>query len=142
MTIRGRHSWEEHTGEVLLEVTAPTPEELFAQAGRALAELLAGKEQLTLHPATDTGPESVVVDARDREALLVAWLNELVWRSETNKRVYSDFTVESVDDHRLVATVRGFEPNFIRTAVKAATLHRLRIQHDGDQLHATVVLDV
>lgn len=142
MTIHGRHTWEEHTGEVLLEVAAPTTQELFAEAGRALAELLAGKEELTLHPAADTAPEAVVVEASDREALLVAWLNDLVWRSETKKRVYSEIEVESVDDRRLVAAVRGFEPSHVRTAVKAATLHRLRIRHDGDQLHATVVLDV
>lgn len=142
MTALGRHTWEEHTGEVLLKVSAPTAEELFAEAGRALAELLAGKEQLTRHPAPDAGPEAVVVEASDREALLVAWLNELVWRSETHKRIYSEVAVESVDDHRLVAAVRGFEPSHIRTAVKAATLHRLRIAHDADQWHATVVLDV
>ena len=37
------HTFEEHTGEVLLRLRAPTLEEIFVEAGRGLAELLAGE---------------------------------------------------------------------------------------------------
>jgi hypothetical protein len=40
--VRGHHRFEEHTGEVRLELGAPSLEELFVEAGRALAELMIG----------------------------------------------------------------------------------------------------
>jgi len=132
------HSFEEHTGEVLLKITAPTLPQLFEEAGRALAELMA--EQWTDDPAAAT--ELVVVRALDREALLVEWLNELVFRSETRERVYPYLRVTGLTDRELQAQIRGAVPNLLRTAVKAATYHRLQIAPSADGYTATVVLDV
>jgi len=132
------HSFEEHTGEVLLKITAPTLPQLFEEAGRALAELMA--EQWTGDPAAAT--ELVVVRAPDREALLVEWLNELVFRSETRERVYPYLRVTGITDRELQAQIRGAVPNLLRTAVKAATYHRLQIAPSTDGYTATVVLDV
>ena len=139
---RARHSFEEHTGEVMLTLAAPTLEELFAEAGRGLAELLAGREAIEAPPASDSPAEHVLVRARDLPALLVAWLDELVYRSEMAKRVYDQIEVEEVGDRELRATIRGFEPQHLRTAVKAATFHRLRVEPDRDGFRASVVLDV
>jgi SHS2 domain-containing protein len=131
------HSFEEHTGEVLLKITAPTLPQLFEEAGRALAELMA--EQWTDDPVTAT---DVVVRALDQEALLVEWLNELVFRSETRERVYPYLRVISLTDRELQAQIRGAAPNPLRTAVKAATYHRLQIAPSADGYTGTVVLDV
>jgi SHS2 domain-containing protein len=132
------HSFEEHTGEVLLKVTARTLPQLFEQAGRALAELMA--EQWTDDPVGAN--ELVVVQALDQEALLVEWLNELVFRSETRERVYPHLKVIEVDHCELQAQIRGAVPNPLRTAVKAATYHRLKIAPTADGYTATVLLDV
>lgn len=130
--------FEEHTSEVLLRLSAPTLAELFAQAGIALAELMAGDDALT----AEGEPEPVAVDGRDCGALLVAFLNELVYRSETRKRVYTEFRFEIVGEHELRATIRGFSPSHLCTPVKAATLHRLRMERDQRGYRAEVVLDV
>jgi SHS2 domain-containing protein len=142
VTAPAQHSFEAHTGEVILALAAPTLQELFAEAGRGLAELLAGRETIEARPASDSPPEQVLVRARDVAALLVAWLDELVYRSEVGKRIYDQIEVEAVADHELRATIRGFEPDHIRTAVKAATFHRLRVERDQDGFRASVVLDV
>jgi len=133
------HAFEEHTGEVLLRLSAPALAELFAEAGRALAELMAGDDR----PFTADGePESVMVDAPDCGALLAAWINELIYRSETRKRVYTEFAIEAADEQVLSGKIRGFVPTHLRTPVKAATLHRLRVEHDQHGYRAEVVLDV
>jgi SHS2 domain-containing protein len=132
------HAFEEHTGEVRLRVEAPTLEGLFEEAARAMAELM-----LDTRPGpADEPPEAVSLVARDPEALLVDWLNELIFLSETRKRIYTDVRVQRATDTALEATVRGVLPETLGTAVKAATLHGLRITRSPQGYAATVVLDV
>jgi SHS2 domain-containing protein len=76
------------------------------------------------------------------DALLVDWLNELIFLSETRKRVFWEIEVNRATETEFAARLRGFEPRAIKTAVKAATLHGARVEkHDGGY-RAGVVLDV
>lgn len=132
------HSFEDHTGEVRLALCASSLPELFVEAATALAELLLEPGH---GPATGT-PIRCEVRAKDREALLVAWLNELIFRSETEKRVFTEFSVELPSEGELQATIRGVPTLELRTAVKAATFHGLSIAETPDGFSAKVVLDV
>ncbi len=139
MPSTGRHELQEHTGEMLLRIEAPSLADLFAEAGRALAEVLAEEPAtIALGPAED-----VSVEAVDRAALLVAWIDELVFRTETTGHVFPVIEVLSVGDRRIEARIRGGRPETWRTAVKAATWHRLGVVDEpGGGVSATVVLDV
>lgn len=133
-----QHAFGEHVGEVILRVEAPTVSELFEETARALAELGAD-----ISPESAVGlEEHVEITSTDREALLVDWLNELVFRSETRKLVYDDVRVHRIDGTSLAATIRGKSPIRVRTAVKAATMHNLHVDEDADGFAASVVLDV
>jgi SHS2 domain-containing protein len=132
------HRFEEHTGEVVLVVEAASLAELFAESGRALAELLLGDGQT----GALAEPELVELRAADPEALLVDWLNELIYRSEVRKRVYLDIDMDRVTDHELRATLRGARPSSLKTQVKAATYHKLRVAAEGTRFVASVILDV
>jgi SHS2 domain-containing protein len=50
--------------------------------------------------------------------------------------------VRSAEEGALEAWARGAVPAFLRTAVKAATLHRACVERAPRGLHARVVLDV
>ena len=134
------HSFEEHTGEVRLEVTATSPEELFAEAGRALAELMLG--EIPEYPPASASAQVVDVRAPDRAALLVEWLNELIFLSETSKQVFTQFEVEYASETSVRAVVAGVAPEALKTAVKAATLHGVSMEHRSGSWGASVVLDV
>lgn len=136
--LAARHRLVEHMGELELFIEAPDLASLFEEAARALAEIMA--EDANGPPTAP--PERVELDAADREALLVDWLNELVYRADVHKCVYANVRVERCDDRHLEATLRGREPSSPRTAVKAATWHRLRVRDTPAGLEATVVLDV
>jgi SHS2 domain-containing protein len=138
VSAKPRHWFEEHTGEVQLHLAAPTLAQLFVEAGLALAELIA--EERT--SASEERTEEVSVQAPDLEALLVEWLNELIFRGETQHKVYHELRVTSVSDRQLRAEIRGTVPDHLRTAVKAATFHSLHILSQPDGYSATVVLDV
>jgi SHS2 domain-containing protein len=132
-----RHERREHTGEVELLVEAPTLADLFGEAGRALAELMADDRR-----PPDQSPRTISLRAPDREALLVAWLDELIFLGDTTKSVYPDLHIDALSDTALAATVRGLHPEAPRTAVKAATYHALEIVEQPGGFSATVVLDV
>jgi SHS2 domain-containing protein len=133
------HRFEEHTGEVRLVLSASSLEDLFGEAGRALAEIMLGE----LPATTTAGPEQrLSVRARDRAALLVEWLNELIFLSETSKQVFTRCRVERVGKDEMQAAVAGVSPEGLRTQVKAATLHGLSLENRGGVWQASVVLDV
>jgi len=133
-----RHTFEDHVGEIRLRLEAPTLPGLFEEAARGLADLIAE----TTAESDDEGERKVAIRARDAEALLVAWLNELIFLTETRGRVYADVRVSRATDTELEATVHGAALRVLRTAVKAATLHGLAIQKSAEGFTATIVLDV
>ena len=129
------YQWRSHTAEIELAIEAETPEDVFADAVTALGELIA------LDRERDKLQRQVTLDAPDRAALLVEWLEELIFLADTDS-----FVAERVDDLRLEdsslrATLVGCRAR-IEPLVKAATYHGLEFApRDGDW-HARVVLDV
>ncbi|HVG63011.1 MAG TPA: archease [Hyalangium sp.] len=136
----GTYQFEPHTGEVQVRIKGTSLAELFEEAGNALAELMLGEELPATPP--DAEQEFVLLEAADTEALLVDWLNELISRSDVNKRVYTHLVVDDVSERTLRARIRGCTPTALKTAVKAATFHGLEILEHEDFFIATVVLDV
>lgn len=130
------YAFEEHVGEVRLRVDAPTLAGLFEEAARALCELVHGDSRVA-------GDEvRVRVSASDRAALLVEWLNELVYQSEARKIAIAGAHVTRIDERELEATIRAAEPTVVRTAVKAATMHDVSVDETAEGWTARVVLDV
>ncbi len=133
------HAFEEHTGELRLHIDAPSLAELFAEAGRALA-LLACSDRPP--PAPEGEPQPVSLRSHDRAALLVDWLNELIFRTELEEKVFSEFSFARLTDRDLDARIRGARAAEMRPLVKAATLHDLQVTETPHGAFATVVLDV
>lgn len=131
------HTFEQHTGEVKLRLEAADVRELFVEAARALCELLGA-------PADDPPGawQRVTVTGRDHEALLVAWLNELVARAEIDHLLYRDVVIDELATTGLQARIRGVPFRETRTAVKAATMHGLRVDVRPGGATATLILDV
>jgi protein archease len=130
----------EHPGEVRLRLGAATYGDLAIVAGRALAELELGRAP---GPAQGEGAwRELVVSGRDREAVLVHWLNELIYLGETDRWVGVEFAVDGATDTELRMRVRGVAVDEAPSRVKAATFHGLRITSVGGGVEAEVVLDV
>jgi SHS2 domain-containing protein len=134
------HRFESHTAEVQVRIEATGLPGLFAEAGRALADIMLGEGHPEAPPEAEV--EHVTVEAADAEALLVDWLNELIYRADAHKKVYTDFVVERCSERELRARIRGLVPEVLKTAVKAATFHGLEIREHAGGLAASVVLDV
>lgn len=132
------HEFLAHTGELRLLVHAGTYPELFAEAGHALGLL-----SLRDIPDVPTGEwREIEVESADRVALLVDWLNELVFLAETERWVGIEFEVREIGERWILARGRGVTVAEPPAMVKAATLHLARISHRDGILEAEVLFDV
>jgi SHS2 domain-containing protein len=131
------HVFEDHVGELEIRLRAPSLAELFEEAAHALVEVMGDPGERPI-----VSVDLVRVEAHDREALLVGWLNDLIFRYERDRRLPADVKIEELDDGHLVARVRFADAPGPRTLVKAATFHGLRIEESPDGASANVILDV
>ncbi len=128
----------EHTAEVRLRVRAPSFGELVAEAGRAVARLELGREPPPPQPLY----RELDIRSPDREALLVDWLNELIWLAETERWIATEFDVHTATDTTLQVRMRGAPVKEAPARIKAATFHGLKVTPVAGGLEAEVVLDV
>lgn len=136
------HEFFDHTSELGLRVRASSFAELLAEAARGL-----GKLMLRGRPASSTGQWRVLeVNSIDREALLVDWLNELIFRAEVDRWIPVEIEIVAATDTMLSARARGVAVDEAPALVKAATHHGLAVRNvgggGGGDVEAEVVLDV
>ncbi|MEJ7639425.1 MAG: archease, partial [Singulisphaera sp.] len=91
--------------------------------------------------------ESFSLDAESTLDLLVAWLNELIYRSETQRRLYSHFDVRvAADGLHLRAEIGGesidCQRHVLDHEVKAVTHHGLSLTREGRGWLAELILDI
>ncbi len=72
----------------------------------------------------------------------MAWLNELVFHTETQKLVFDDLKVEAIEGDSLVASIRGRAPRAAGTPIKGATMHEVRVDEAPGGFEAEVTVDV
>jgi SHS2 domain-containing protein len=129
--------------DVAFEARAASVGDLFAACGRATFDVMVDLAHVR--------PEQVVtidLTGETLDGLLFDWLDELIFRKDTDLLVFAEFQVE-VDEvatgFSLKATLRG-EPIGshlpMRLDVKAPTAHGLQVTRQGGEWTARVVLDV
>lgn len=127
-----------HTADLAVRVNGAGLEELFANAGFAMFDVMfVGREE-----PTQSVPVELTADSL--EDLLVDWLSELLFSSETLGLAFFEFDLE-LTDHRLRAEARGCPVDRLELRsppIKAVTYHHLVIGQEGEGWVATVVFDV
>lgn len=126
----------DHTADWAFRVTAPTLPELYTNAALAIFALEGAID------AQSTLTRRVSVEGMDREALLVNWLNELLFLQETKHETYQKFELEAFSDTALQATIHGAEARPTTKFIKAVTFHNLVITQTENGWETTIVVDV
>ncbi len=133
----------DHTADVGLRVTAETLDDLFATA----AEGMFGYIVVNMDEVRRSLSEEISLSAISTADLLVTWLNELIYRCETQHRLYAQFDVHISEDGRsLIASIYG-EPidrdrHVLDHEVKAVTQHGLTLIKSEDSWVAELILDI
>jgi len=130
-----------HTADLVWRIRGDSLKELYENAAAALVSTLTDRRTLRLRETRE-----ITLEAPDREALLVDWLNHLLYLFDIDGFLGRQFRVLSLTPGSLKAQVRGeiFEPTRHpeKTGVKAATYHHLEIKPKNHEWQATVVLDL
>jgi SHS2 domain-containing protein len=139
----GRVETYDHTADLGLRIFAPDLDDLFrAAAGGLFDVVVANRADVQI---VETEP--VRLSAGSTEELLVDWLNELIFRSETGHRLYSQFDVKLDETGCVLEGTIGGEPidrlrHVLDHEVKAATRHGLSLRRENDEWIAEVIVDI
>ena len=130
-----------HTADIAYRIQGNTLAEIFVHAAEALVATMTDRRGLKAREQRD-----ITVEAPDREALLVSWLNHLLYLYDVDGFLGRDFEVVDLGDERLTARAQGeaFDPerHVSKTAVKAATYHHLELKPRDHGWQATVIFDL
>jgi SHS2 domain-containing protein len=130
----------EHTADISIRVKGTDLKELFKNAAAAVFDIIAERR-------TREGTKvrlAVSQEADNLDELFVNWLNELLSLSAVKDLIFTEFKIDSLDEHSLKAAVFGEKMNHFRmnTEIKAATYHELKLEKNDPGWQATLVLDV
>jgi len=130
----------DHTADVIIIAYGADMSQTFANAAKALFNLITELDNVeeVLH-------RDIELVAPDQESLLVAWLNELIYLFDTENVIFKRFEITKLNNTQLKARSYGEKVDSskhkLKTGVKAATYHMLRIDKDNGY-KAQVLFDI
>jgi riboflavin kinase/FMN adenylyltransferase len=142
----------EHTADRALHVWGRTLPDLFVGAAKGMYALMADLGGLVA-----TAWQQVQLESWDPESLLVDWLNELLFLTETEGSAIVDYRIEFLGDSAespipaqsqnpdtvvLIAQVGSVEAPVTKAQIKAATFHDLALVKDETGWSAVITFDV
>ncbi len=131
----------EHPADIGFRAFGATVAELFAASAIALLSIAGDPDA-----ARPAERYALCVTSPDREALLVDWLNEVLYWFDGRRIVFHEFIIHRLDDTLVNATALGEprdpERHRAKLIVKAATYHRLKLEQRSGSWIAEVYLDI
>ena len=134
------------------DITNHTADIGITAYGKDLACLLAnaayGMLTLIVEPETvnSTVTGKIELEELDDVALLVEWLNTLLYELDANRLLFKEFDIVVTGQTRLAAVCRGerldLAKHALKREVKAATYHNLSISNENGIYVARIIFDI
>lgn len=129
----------DHTADLGIEVEALSLEGIFESLGKAIfSEMIKGE----IEPKKSC---KIRLFASSKEALLVKWVNELLYRFEVEGIVFSKFSCRTLDNG-IECLCFGEEydekKHEIKMEIKAATYHNIFLGRRKDKWIGRIILDI
>ena len=138
-----------HTADLKIRAYGTSYEELFRNALRGMfASMHPLGSSIRYHEdkpiITKFSTEhAVTIRALDKESLLIDFLSECLYLSDTHDEVYFDVQFKELTDTEIDALVYGISiTGYQGVEVKAVTYHDLSIESIDGLLVATIVFDI
>lgn len=131
------------TADVCIKVYGKDLSKLFENAAYGMFSVMANISNVKKHITME-----FTVTAKNKEALLVNFLNELVYLWDTSKTIFTDFncSIHTENNFKLDVKVKGekYKPDKhqLNTEIKAATYFGLDIKKLTKQYVCTLTLDI
>lgn len=141
---RPGYRFVDHTADVGADLEAATLGGLYAEALAAFTDTLTVRERVEAREE-----RRFELEAAEREALLVDWLDELLYLWEVEGWLFRDAEVEVEEAEgrvRLAARARGerYDPERhpSKVLIKGITWHGLTVEPAGQGWHGRVIFDI
>jgi len=136
-----RYEQIDHTADIGIKVYGKDLKELFTNAAFAMFDIMADLQGLKGSVTVD-----IKKDAANSEELLIEWLDELLYNFYTKTLIFNDFQIIELDEKHIIgrATGRhvGENRSRLKTEIKAATYHELKIEKKDDIFQTQLIFDV
>ncbi len=129
----------EHTADLKIRIFGKTREELFENA------MVGMFESANYQPTTDNRrlKRKIKISSIDLASLLVDFLSEVLYLSETKKEVYQHIEFKKFTENEIEATLIGKKLKRMGVHIKAVTYHDLDIHQRKDKIwQATILFDI
>ena len=139
----------DHTADLAIEATGATQGEALAEAARGLTAVLTGREDAQGLGRPDQEVR-FVLEAPDLDAMVVAFLSELLWLHESKDLLWVGGRVQVAEAPggllRVTAEGNGVHHDPARhgrgVEVKAVTYHGIRLERQDGGWRLWVLLDI
>lgn len=136
-----RYKTIDHTADIGIIAFGRDLKEVFVNSAYAMFDIIT--EANNIKPVES---HEFSISADDIEELLVAWLDELLFKYETERILFGDFEISSLDNKNIQATAKGEKldkgRHIIKTEIKNVTYHQLKIEKVNDIWEAQIIFDV
>ncbi|MBE0447679.1 MAG: archease [Actinobacteria bacterium] len=126
----------EHPSDLLIKATGKTVEEVFTNMMSGVASYIGGEAGVP----SEEQPYSIEIEGDSYLNLLVRFLNELLFLTETEERIFTRVEFEELTENLLKANVYGGEGELVEQ-IKGAT-YRSSFEKNPEGFEARVVFDV
>ncbi len=129
----------EHTADLKIRVFGKTKEDLFQNALLAMMSILAPdanrSDRYDLH-------HYIEIKASDFETLLIDFLNEVLYLTQTEKAVFDKIKISKLTDTdtEIIGELSGRKVERFGEDIKAATYHNLDVHQNQDGIWETIIL--
>ena len=131
----------DHTADIGLRAFGRTLPEAFVNAARGMFSLITDSRRVRGAISLE-----IEINAVDQSALLMEWLNELLYRFDAEQFVCKKFLISEFSQTSLKAECRGEKVDrrrhSLKRGIKAATFHKLKIEATPQVYQIEVILDV
>ncbi|HNX82582.1 MAG TPA: archease [Candidatus Omnitrophota bacterium] len=130
----------EHTADIGIRVTGNDLAELFTKAALAAFDIIAEKKS----HSEKTIELFLTQEAGDVSELLVNWLNELLSLAAVKGGIFTQISFQEIDAHNLKAVcfAESAQAYRMKTEIKAATYHALKVEKSKSGWLAEIIFDV
>ena len=136
-----RYEIIDHTADIGIKAYGSSLKDLFVNAAYGMFDIIADLDGIK--PSTSI---KITLDGQDPEDLLVKWLDELIYNFYTKRIIFSEFNIESISPTSIAAEVLGKHigdrKSRLKTEIKAATYHDLKIKEKDNTYEVQIIFDV
>ena len=131
----------DHTADIGIQASGATLAQLFTRLAQGLMALIA--EDSDVQPRSE---RRIELSAERADALLLVWLQELLFWFSTDRFLPAEYALEQVTSTSLRGHVRGepFDParHSQGREVKAITRHQLDVREQDGRWYGQVIVDI